>query len=54
MKYKGKEVKIIQEYENFVLIEHEKGYRECVSRHELGLIKEIVPANKKLNMIHKI
>ena len=50
MKYKGKEVKIIQEYENFVLIEHEKGYRECVSRHELGLIKEIVPANKKLNI----
>ncbi len=54
MKYNGKEVKVIQEYNDFVLVEHKEGYRECISKHELGLIKEVIPASKNLNMLHKI
>ena len=54
MKYKGKELKLIQEYNNFVLVEHPEGYRECISKHDLGLIKERIPGNKNLQMLHKI
>lgn len=53
MEYKGKEVKLIQEYNNFVLVEHPEGYRECISKHDLGLIKERIPGNKNLQMLHK-
>lgn len=38
--YTEKEVKIIQEYTNFILVEHPEGYRECINRQELGMIKE--------------
>ena len=54
MNYKGKEVKVIQEYKDFVLVEHKEGYRECISKHELGLLKEVMPASKNLTMLHKI
>ena len=54
MNYKGKEVKVIQEYSNFVLVEHPEGYRECISNHDLGLIKEVIPRSKDLRMLHKI
>lgn len=37
---RGQEVKVIQEYEKFILVEFPAGYRECISRHELGEIKE--------------
>lgn len=40
MKYNGKEVKLIKEYNTFVLVEHLEGYRECISKHDLGLIQE--------------
>lgn len=45
MNYKGKEVKIIQEYKDFVLVEHKEGYRECINKHDLGLIKEVIPGD---------
>lgn len=54
MKYNGKEVKVIQEYKDFVLVEHPEGYRECISKYELGLLKEVIPPSKNLNMLHKI
>lgn len=40
MKYEGNEVKIIKEYKNFILVEHEKGYKECINKQELKLIKK--------------
>lgn len=33
-------VKVIQEYKDFILVEFPLGYRECISRFELGEIKE--------------
>jgi len=45
MKYKGKEVKVIQEYTTFVLVEVPEGYRTCIHKHELGLIKEKIPGD---------
>ena len=51
MKYKNKEVKIIQEYTNFILVEHPEGYRECINKQDLGLIKEKVkPPKTDLNV----
>ena len=35
MVVRGKEVKIIQEYENFILVEFPAGYRECISKFEI-------------------
>ena len=40
MKIRGKEVKVIQEYTDFILVEFPAGYRECISRFELGQISE--------------
>lgn len=37
---RGKEVKIIKEYKDFILVEFPTGYKECISRFELGEIKE--------------
>lgn len=49
--YKKKEVKLIKEYTNFILVEHPEGYRECINKQELGLIKEMVkPPKKDLNV----
>lgn len=49
--YKAKEVKFIKEYKNFILIEHPEGYRECMNKHDLGLIKERVkPPKSDLNV----
>ena len=36
---KRKRSKIIKEYNNFILVEHEAGYKECISKHDLGLVK---------------
>lgn len=40
MRVRGQEVKVIQEYKDFILVEFPAGYRDCVSRFELGEIKE--------------
>lgn len=37
---KQKDVKVIKEYENFILIEHPEGYRECMNKQDLGMVKE--------------
>lgn len=39
--YEGKELKVIQEFTRFILVEHPAGYRECIDKNELGMIKEI-------------
>ena len=44
-------IKFIKEYKNFILIEHPEGYRECMNKHDLGLIKERVkPPKSDLNV----
>jgi len=49
--YKEKEVKLIKEYTNFILIEHPEGYRECINKQDLGVIKELVkPPKSNLNV----
>ncbi len=35
--FREKEVKLIQEYTNFILVEHPEGYRECINK--LDVIK---------------
>lgn len=40
MKYKGKEVKFIKDYGNWILVENEEGWKEGIHKHDLGLIKE--------------
>lgn len=37
----GKEVKVIKEYDNFILIQYPAGYRECISRFDLGQVQEV-------------
>lgn len=37
----GQEVKVIQEYENFIVVEFPAGYRECISRFDLGQIEAV-------------
>lgn len=38
MNYKN--YKVIKEYEDFILVEREAGYKECIHKQELGMIKE--------------
>lgn len=40
MRVRGQEVKVIQEYKDFILVEFPAGYRDCVSRFELGEFKK--------------
>lgn len=35
MKINEKEVKIIKEYENFILVEFPAGYRECINKFDI-------------------
>lgn len=46
MKYKGKEIKFIKDYGDWILFEHGKGYKEGIHKHDLGLISEIVKPPK--------
>lgn len=50
MKIRGQEVKIIKEYEKFILVEFPAGYRECIDKREL---KEIKNERKKREPILK-
>jgi len=41
MKIKGKEARIVKNYENWILIEYiDTGIKEGIHKHDLGLIKE--------------
>lgn len=40
MKYKGKDVKFIKDYGNWILVQHPKGYKEGINKHDLGLVIE--------------
>ena len=43
MKIKGKEAKIIKEYERYYLIEYiDTGIKEGIHKHDLGLYKEVI------------
>lgn len=46
MKYKGKEVKFIKDYGNWILIEHTEGYKEGIQKHDLGLVRAREYENK--------
>lgn len=37
----GKDVKVIKEYDNFILVKYPAGYRECISRFDLGQVQEV-------------
>lgn len=39
MKVRGQEVKIIKEYEKFILVEFPAGYRECIDKFEINKVK---------------
>jgi len=54
MKINGKEVKILKEYSNFILVEHRAGYKEYISKHDLGLIKERLKVKSNLAKMPKI
>lgn len=47
MKYNGKEVKIIKDYGNWILVEHEEGFKEGINKQDLGLVLERVKPPKK-------
>ena len=50
MKYKGKEVKVIKDYGNWILVQHKEGYKEGIHKQELGLIVERVkPPRSNIN-----
>ena len=49
--YKEKEVKLIKEYTNFILIEHPEGYRECINKQDLGLTQEIIKPKQEARHI---
>ena len=38
MKYNGKEIKIIKDYGNWVLVQYPEGYKEGINKHDLGLV----------------
>ena len=38
MKYNGKEIKILKDYGNWVLVQYSEGYKEGINKQELGLI----------------
>lgn len=50
--YTEKEVKLIKEYTNFILVEHPEGYRECINKQDLGLIKEVEKPTHKAKHIN--
>lgn len=35
-----KDVKVIKEYNNFILVEHPEGFKECINKQELGMVTE--------------
>lgn len=35
MKIRGQEVKIIKEYERFILVEFPAGFRECINKFDI-------------------
>lgn len=41
MKIRGQEVKVIKEYENFILVEFPQGFRECIDKFDLIKRKEV-------------
>lgn len=45
MKYQGKEVKFIKEYNTYILVEHKEGFKEAIHKQDLGLIKHGRPYN---------
>lgn len=38
MKYNGKEVKILKDYGNWILIETQEGFKEGINKQDLGLV----------------
>ena len=38
MRYNGKEVDIIKDYGNWILVQHPKGYKEGINKQDLGLV----------------
>ena len=50
--YTYKEVKFIKEYSNFILIEHPEGYKECINKQDLGIVKEQVKATRAIKDIY--
>ena len=48
LKKNNRKYKLVKIYENYVLYEEvETGYKECFSKHELGLIKQQVKPQRK-------
>ena len=41
MIYNGKEVKILKDYGNWILIQHPEGFKEGVQKQDLGLVRNI-------------
>ena len=41
MKYKDKEVEIIKDYGNWVLVQYPEGYKEGLQKQDLGLVRNM-------------
>jgi hypothetical protein len=40
-------MKLIKEYDNFILFEHKEGFKECIHKQDLGMIPKIIKEGRK-------